>query len=98
MESITLGGRKVSGFSHGLVRPPQVGVGDENFFTKELEAAKQELMAVKRDHGGVFVPAWMAGASAGSSVALLVKYFHAPNWAIALGGVGTAIGVWAGLK
>jgi len=48
--------------------------------------------------GGVFVPAWLAGAGAGVGVAALTDYFGAPLWGTVLGGVGSAIGVWAGLR
>ena len=60
MESISLGGRTVAGFSLG-----EVGVGATD------------------GSGGVFVPAWLAGAGTGAGVAALARHLGAPTWGIA---------------
>ncbi len=93
MNTISLGGRHVSGFSLGAVTDDA-----EKLALNIRRQVEEQLTAAKREKGGVFMPAWMAGASAGSSIALIVDRFGAPKWVSAVSGLGSAIGVWAGLK
>ena len=93
METISLGGRRVSGFSLSGIEEEARKLQDA---LKNIDLSKVNLG--KRETGGVFLPAWMAGASAGSTVALVANCMRAPHWATAVAGIGSAIGVWAGLR
>ena len=97
METISLGGRRVSGFSLAAgFDGEKAKLQDALNSLKDLDLSKIDLG--KRETGGVFMPAWIAGASAGSTVALLANRFKAPHCITAVAGVGTTIGVWAALR
>ena len=78
MESISRGGRRMSGFSLG------------------------ELDLGKREPGGVFLPAWVAGISAGMTATQLAMWagFPLPPKGVlsSLVGIGTGLAVWANLR
>ena len=109
MERISRGGRPTVGFGDRWVagypldvrepknRIPTSACG-KSLAPVQSQASYGEIGCGSSGEGGVLVPPWLAGTGAGAGVAGLAFLLGAPTWGTVVGGVGTALSVWAALR
>ena len=109
MERISFGGRATVGFGDRWVAgyPLDVREPKNRISTSSCgeplppvlsSGAEIGCGSLGDDSGGVLVPPYVAAAGAGAGVAGLAFLLGAPIWGTAVGGVGTALSVWAALR